>query len=195
VIFSEELDVNGRPGEYGGDWTVVARPFIEQRMLQYESDQVSFNLLALCRNPLGSTRRLLAESIRCQDILGASMKTKGMKCTPAWLDADGPDARCDKLSQYGLTNLDVEAATSQQEKVLLDRIASPTANVWQAQALRQELEEQQQLLRDEYAATVASMNDDAGAATGRQKDYTSAVHDWAKKLIDHRVLQALKRTS
>ena len=45
------------------DWMDLARPMIEERMQQYEGNQIQFNLLALCKSPLVSIPAELATNI------------------------------------------------------------------------------------------------------------------------------------
>ncbi len=160
-------------------------------MLQYETEQVSFNLLALCRNPLGSIRRALAEKIRCLDILRET-STEQDKPVTSWLDSDGSSTREEKLALYDLSESVIQAASSEQAEGLLSKIKASALSRVEKAKINQQLESEQENLLSDYAARQASMDDDSGVATGRKKDYSRAIHEWTKKLVDHGILQELQ---
>ncbi|KAH8887071.1 cysteine proteinase, partial [Thozetella sp. PMI_491] len=177
-------------GAFEGDWTSSVGPFIEARMLQYETEQVSFNLLALCRNPVGSLRRRLAENIQCLDILRDISTTKDEAVTP-WLANHESSMRAEKLTTYGLSEPDIQMASSQRSEGLLGRSKGAVLSSVEKTEICQKLIAEQENLLADYTAHQVSMEDDSGVATGRKKDYTKAIHEWTKRLVEHGVLQEL----
>ncbi len=96
-------------------------------MLQYETDQVSFNLLALCRNPLGSIRRGLAENIKCYDKLRQITHETGLELGAGWAGAEGTPERLEKLLVCGLSDSDIQGAPSNRLEEFLARTADPAS--------------------------------------------------------------------
>ena len=160
-------------------------------MLQYETEQVSFNLLALCRNPLGSIRRDLVEKIRCYDILLRTAESQGSKLPPSWVNGDSASTRQENLALYGLSESDVQAVSDDKTEKTLGVRDSSSYQPAELADIASRLEKEQGLLRSEYTAQLASMDDDAGVATGRKKDYSLVIHEWIKKLVDRGVLHEL----
>ena len=161
-------------------------------MLQYETEQVSFNLLALCRNPLGSIRRDLVEKIRCYDILLRTAESQGSKLSPSWVNGDSVSTRQENLALYGLSESDVQAVSDDKtEKTVGVRGDTSSYQPAELVEIASRLEKEQEQLRSEYTAQLASMDDDAGVATGRKKDYSLVIHEWVKKLVDRGVLHEL----
>lgn len=75
-----ELDgLRNKPQEIGptngNDWTTVARPQIEAKMLQYEGSQLSFNLLAVCRSSSSQLSQVIATMIAALRTIQSRMKS------------------------------------------------------------------------------------------------------------------------
>lgn len=176
-------------GQYADDWTAVARPIIEARMLQYESDNLTFNLLALCRSPLDALRQELLVNIRkllaleeCIPVLREMSSETAAK--RGWLHGDHEAT----LKEYGLHE---DVSKTQVPEVFLKEIAEPTFTTADGLDLEQILEDEQRQIRSEYAAELAATHEDEARVLGRKKNYAPAIHEWIKKLAEHEVLQEL----
>ncbi len=68
--------VDTLPGEYSQDqhWTAVMQPVLQERMMRYETERLSFSLLALCGDSLAPVRQRLAENIRSLVELESKLK-------------------------------------------------------------------------------------------------------------------------
>lgn len=203
----------GKMSEETTDWTDVARPFIESRMLQYESEQLSFNLLALCRSPLIHIREELVRNIGEYETLSRSewkivLKAEGGRSpTEETLTASYPPetgghsapegfvtvaSSAEHLAPFGLAkplNYDMET----HHPILTDAPdPDDREGIKQMLAMRrEELEMEQVRLRAEYEMECSMRRDDARMAGGRKKDYTPFIHRWVEKLADMEVLQEI----
>ena len=177
-------------GAYADDWTTVARPIIEARMLQYESDSFSFNLLGLCRTPLGALRQELVQNIRklltLRDHISNTPEMQSIATDErSWLD--GEDEA--NLAEYGVTKEDVAKAEAPQS--FTDKIKNASFESSEAMDLQQSLEDEQKRIRSEYAGELAAIDEDQARVLGRKGDYAPAIHEWVRKLAEHGVLQDL----
>lgn len=177
-------------GPFEGDWTTVARPTVEARMLQYEGENLSFNLLALCRSPLDGLRQELAVNIRKLHALKEqiSQKPEWASLTNSertWTSAEDEAA----LAEFGIQKATVEEAGL--EETFREKISKPSFDVPEVLDLQQNLEGEQKRIKSEYISELASMEEDLGRVLGRKKDYTPAIHEWVRKLAEHGVLQEL----
>ena len=177
-------------GQYSDDWTAVVRPIIEARMLQYESDNMSFNLLALCRTPLDTLRQELVTNIRKlltleKRILEIPEMSSIAASERTWLNGDDETS----LAEYGVSKEDLTTAAAPQS--FKDKISKPSFETAEALDLQQSLEDEQKRIRSEYVAELAATDEDEARVLGRKKDYAPAIHEWVKKLAEHGVLQEL----
>jgi ubiquitin carboxyl-terminal hydrolase L5 len=171
------------------DWTEVARPHIEARILQYEQDQLSFNLLGVCKCPLVQLSQDLARSIHKLERLTAHMKTSDslrdiiMDDPTAIKSAQDP-----RVATYNIASSPTTGVSDEQ----LDRkLANPSFGAIQALDLQQMLLSEQERLIHEYESELASNAEDEQRVKGRRKDHTPAIHAWVKKLAEHGVLEDL----
>lgn len=170
------------------DWTDVVRPFIESRMLQYESEQLSFNLLALCRSPLQQVREELTNNItelaQIQHAIHKIDPNLGLSFPAGVVN---PEQLC--VGSFGLPDtltLDMDA-----EHVLETHPLDTDGETLMEKLCRrrEELETEQGRLKAEYRTEVAMAEDDARRAKGRKKDYTPFIHEWVQRLADTGALQ------
>ena len=173
------------------DWTAVARPFIEARMLQYESEQLSFNLLSLCRSPLHEVREGLAKNItelaRIRYAIHRVDPDHGVSYP------EGTISSTDDVSfaDYGLPDtlsFDVNTVHAIETQPL---DAGGATLLQKLEARREELETEQARLKAEYRAEVCMAEDDSCRANGRKKDYTPVIHRWVEKLAETGALQEI----
>jgi ubiquitin carboxyl-terminal hydrolase L5 len=173
------------------DWTAVARPFIESRMLQYESEQLSFNLLALCRSPLHQLREELVGSIAEL----AQIQHATHKIDPS-LGRSFPEGTISSMpnvcfADFGLPDrlpFDLDSKHPLETETLEPGGATLMQKL---EARREELETEQARLKAEYRAEVAMADDDARRANGRKKDYTPFIHQWVQRLAEQGALQQI----
>ncbi|KAF4335002.1 ubiquitin carboxyl-terminal hydrolase isozyme L5 [Fusarium beomiforme] len=170
------------------DWTSVARPHIEGRMLQYEESQLSFNLLALCQSPLTSYSQTIARaaaSLRYLHTNTESLPTfKDLFSTEkAPLDIEDES----QLSDFNLTKSDI--ANIQVPEALQEKIKRPEFNMQSAYELHQELVAEVKAAMGEYRSELMAISDDEQRVKGRKKDYGPALHTWMKKLAEKGVLE------
>ena len=169
------------------DWTTVARPQIEARMLQYEDSQLSFNLLALCRSSLAAHSRKIAGNLASLKTLLNSIRSRPEFATfepsEKWLDDTSLPSF---LSEFQLTTTDVDNAPVPQtlhEKTLqLDTEA-------EANKLYESIVVDTKAVMGEYRAELISVAEDEQRVKGRKKDFGPALHKWVTKLAQKGVLE------
>ncbi|KAK3301526.1 ubiquitin thiolesterase-like protein [Chaetomium fimeti] len=107
-------------GEYEQDqhWTSVMRPVLQERMMRYETERLSFSLLALCGDNLDHVRQKLAANIRSLAELETMFRGHH----------HGPDSKLittqdvihsptdDRLSSYQLDEEDIQAVPESELK-------------------------------------------------------------------------------
>ncbi|KAF5003395.1 hypothetical protein FDECE_10052 [Fusarium decemcellulare] len=171
-----------------GDWTSVARPQIEGRMLQYEESQLSFNLLALCQSPLTAHSRAIARAAASLHYLHTRMQS-----CPTFTDLVCADKKpldiedTQHLSEYNLTPTDI--TNSSIPEAIREKINCSDIDTKSAYELHQELVIEVKAAMGEYRAELTSIADDEQRVKGRKKDYGPALHKWVKKLADKGVLE------
>lgn len=194
-------------GEYTDDWTAVARPFIETRMLQYESEQLSFNLLALCQSPLSALRRALAANMRSLARLESHRRANNNNnnhdhdhdrantnptAPPGSSPIDPSDAT--RLREFGLREADVTITAPPPPPLAATQEAEREPGVpdgGEEEARLQQLGAEQARLRAEYVGELAAMGEDAQRVAARREDYTLAIHTWVDMLASKGVLAEL----
>jgi ubiquitin carboxyl-terminal hydrolase L5 len=159
------------------------RPVLQERMMRYETERLSFSLLALCGDNLDPRRKKLAINIRHLADLEARFSNSPewhskpanhhIICTPT----NG------RLSAYQLDADDIQAAPEPQ--IPCDTTAETALKLWA------ELGAEQQRLCAQYQAELQMSGQEPTAILGRTKDYTAAVHEWVKKLADRGALRRL----
>ncbi|KAJ9134764.1 Ubiquitin carboxyl-terminal hydrolase [Pleurostoma richardsiae] len=184
-------------GPFEGDWTAIARPIIEARMLQYEEDNLSFNLLALCRSPLEAVRQELARNIQRLRVLWDGFWARHREhATNVVLDPDdtlgkkwihGDDEG--ELASLGIQKNDILKV--QLEESFQTRIRAPDFDLTSALELQQNLEKEQERIVAECFDEIKTIEEDEARFRGRKKDYTPAIHEWIKTLAEHGILQDL----
>ncbi|KAG4285697.1 hypothetical protein FPRO06_06957 [Fusarium proliferatum] len=171
-----------------GDWTCVARPQIEGRMLQYEESQLSFNLLALCQSPLTAYSQIIAHAAASLQYLH-----KNTESLPAFKDlisAEKPPLDIEdklRLFDFNLTKADIMRA--HVPDALQKKIKRSSFDSQSAYELHQELVVDVKAAMGEYRSELMAISDDEQRVKGRKKDYGPALHKWMKKLAEKGVLE------
>lgn len=107
-------------GEYEKDqhWTSVMRPVLEKRMMRYETERLSFSLLALCGDNLAYVRQRLAANIRSLAELEAQFRDNHYD--PGWGSKATQDiirhSTDERLPSYQLTEKDIQAVPESEIK-------------------------------------------------------------------------------
>ncbi|KAG6189939.1 hypothetical protein E4U27_006095 [Claviceps purpurea] len=192
-----ELDgLRSKPHEIGSingnDWTTVAKPQIEARMLQYEGSQLSFNLLAVCRNSSDHLSKTIASMAAALQAIDSRMKSN-----TTFVDitsADEPILIIEnegQLAEYHLCQDDIDSARlpARMKSALL----RPEWQVDEAYDMYQSFRTQLKSAIDEFRAELASADEEDRRVKNRKRDYGGALHCWAKKLAEKGVLEDIIR--
>jgi len=173
----------------------VARPLIQERMRQYEGDQIWFNLLALCKSPLLTKPAELA--INVQNL--RALESRLDKLRPDWqqflivegLDSDsvlrGPDPT------FRLTEALLDS--TQLCESLTDKLHDQTSTVEVLFPMREELTDSQKKLRAEIVDEIAAVEQDDERALSRRHDYTPMLHTWIRFLAENGDLESLLKAA
>ncbi|KAJ4291545.1 hypothetical protein N0V88_006142 [Collariella sp. IMI 366227] len=189
-------------GEYQphDHWTSVMRPVLQERMMRYETDQLSFSLLALCNDRLAEIRQQLATNI--QILSDFATKHHYTAQDPIHASTDP------RLFTYHLTTSDIQSISPDDLKAYAPSLypsphpspsrpptegphetAAHTTRVWE------NLAAEQSRLRTEYASEqrmgYGGGSQEPLKLVGRTKDYSAAIHEWVKRLAEHGVLREL----
>jgi len=171
------------------------QPVLEKRMMRYETERLSFSLMALCGDNFSVRRRRLAENIRILHQLNAKLSSANQEWTASrFADAD-PDVI------YRLEDTRLAAYQLDAEDILTCPDRTESANFPETQTVQAGLEvwektaKEQKRIRNEYEAelrtSLGGQESAAAAVFGRTKDHTAAIHEWVKKLAQHGVLKEL----
>ncbi|OBS22162.1 hypothetical protein FPOA_08498 [Fusarium poae] len=175
------------PVPSSSEWTSVAGPQIEARMLQYEESQLSFNLLALCQSPLAAHSQTIARAAASLQFLCTNtglpefeMLVRGEKLP---LDIDDES----QLSEFNITKSDITSA--QIPSALHYKLKRPGFDTQSAYELYHELVIDVKAAVGEFRAEMAAISDDEQRVKGRKKDYGPVLHKWMTKLAQRGVLE------
>lgn len=175
------------------DWTSVARPQIEGRMLQYEESQLSFNLLALCQSPLAAHSHTIAQAMASLNFLHTKVTcptfTELVSSESKPLDIDNET----QLSEFNLKRSDIDNASIPD--TLQDRISQPEFDSSKAYDLHQKLVIEVKAAMGEYRAELMAIADDEQRVKGRKRSYGPALHKWVTKLAEKGVLEDIIRNT
>ena len=177
-----------------GDWTSVAKPQIEARILQYEENQLSFNLLALCQSPLAALSQAIARAMASLLYLHAKMST-----SPTFTELVSAEEMPlniedeTHLEAYDLKRSDIDNAQVPDD--LRERLLEQGFDASKAYSLHQELVIVVKATMGEYRAELMAIADDERRVKGRKKDYGPALHKWVKKLAEKGVLEDVIKNS
>lgn len=174
------------------DWTTVARPQIETRMLQYEDSQLSFNLLALCQSPLATQSHKVAEGLASLQYLYKSIRPgPGLSDFEPRANLVDETNRPSFLSEFQLMASDVEKAVVPQS---LREKASNISSEEEAHELYDSIVVGTKATIGEYRAELVAMAEDEQRVKGRRKDYGPALHKWVTKLAEKGVLEDMVKS-
>lgn len=173
-----------------GDWMDVVRPLIEERMQQYEGEQIQFNLLSICRSPLATVPQQLADSFKTLRTIETQLDSIQEEWKHSIDDGElsGDDSHRD--DNFGISETMVQ--TAQPSATIVSLLASPQEmSVEYLLILRHEVLCLQASLRKTYLAELANIQQDHQRAACRRHDYTPLIHTWLKMLASKGVLGEL----
>lgn len=175
------------PLEDGVHWTNLVRPEIQARMLQFEENALSFNLLALCKSPLTIISRDLARTIRSFELLGnRTHDLDGWAGLVCGNDQPLKENEHERLAGFGIEKSDIDKA--EVDPTFAKKVNNPSMEAMELFELYSDLVTEQKSLIGDYNAEIAYMKEDEDRVQGRKKDHTPAIHSWVQKLAEHGVL-------
>lgn len=168
----------------------IAHPLIQERMLQYEGDQIRFNLLALCKSPLLTKPVELALNIKSLHALESRLD----ELRPDWEQFVIERSDSDSV----LRGPDVTFRTNQ---ALLDSVKLPhsftdklhdqTSTIEVLLSEREGLIDHQKKMRADLVDEIAAVEQDNERALSRRHDYTPMLHTWIRFLAENGDLKDL----
>jgi ubiquitin carboxyl-terminal hydrolase L5 len=167
----------------------LARPLIEQRMQQYEGNQIQFNLLALCRSPLISIPTQLAVNVKTlsavENHLSRLQSDWELFIGESELDSviHGPNSIY-KLTQELLDSVQLPEA-------IMTKLGNSAASGETLFQMRQELIAAQATLRAGMIDEESDIDQDNERALSRRNDYTPMIHAWLRFLASNGNLKSL----
>ncbi|KAL2172299.1 hypothetical protein VTG60DRAFT_6677 [Thermothelomyces hinnuleus] len=183
------------------------RPVLQERMMRYETERLSFSLLALCGDNLAHVRQKLAVNIRSLADLDTNFgdnpnwpsKTSGHDTIYIPTDARISAFQLDAEDIQAIQDIDLRLSLPQKQQQSLhsspapdDSDASGKTTVEAALELWAQLSAEQKRILAEYDNERKVENgQEPTAILGRTRDYTAAIHEWVEKLAGHRVLRRL----
>ncbi|KAG6040244.1 hypothetical protein E4U41_001119 [Claviceps citrina] len=194
-----ELDgLRSKPHEIGPtnehDWTAVAKPQIEARMLQYEGSQLSFNLLAVCRSSSTHLRRVIATMVAALHAIESRMKDNAPFAGITSADEPLLDMTNEaQLAEFHLCRDDVDNARLPAR--LESLLSRPEWQTDEAYDLYRSFRAQLKSAMDEFRAELFSAEEEDRRVKHRKRDYGGALHCWAKTLAEKGVLEDIIRMS
>ncbi|KAK2612110.1 hypothetical protein QQS21_001840 [Conoideocrella luteorostrata] len=176
------------------DWTAVARPQIEARMLQYEGSQLSFNLLAVCRSTLPHLSQTITIMLAAIRLIQTRMKGDTVFNDIVCADEQLLDVHNQtQLAEFHIHLSEVESAEVPMElKSALSRLHWP---VEEAYEMYQRFRAKLKAAMDEFRFELMFTEEDERRVRGRKRDYGGALHCWVKKLAEKGVLADIIRMS
>ncbi len=167
----------------------LARPLIEERMQQYEGNQIQFNLLALCKSPLISIPTELAVNIKTL----SAVENRLSRLQSEWERFIG-ETESDSVIRgpnpiYKLTHELLDSA--QLPDTIMDKLESPMTTTDNFFRIRQELIAAQSGLRVAIIDEESEIEQDNERALSRRNDYTPMIHTWVRFLASNGTLKGL----
>ncbi|KAJ0324539.1 hypothetical protein COL5a_007803 [Colletotrichum fioriniae] len=175
------------PLEEGVHWAELVQPEIQARMLQFEDTALTFNLLALCKSPLGILSGELASTLRSFEVLKKRTKDlDGWQSLIAGNDQPLKSSEIERLAGFGISGLDIQQA--RVDPAFERKVKKPSTDMVELFNLYDDLVTKQKSLIGEYNTEIGFVNEDDDRVQGRKKDHTPAIHSWVQKLAEHGVL-------
>jgi ubiquitin carboxyl-terminal hydrolase L5 len=183
---AQQLSANLRAGKYGKDWIQLARPVIEERMHEYEGDQIQFNLLSLCKSPLLTIPTQLAMNVN--SLITVEKYLSHLQ--PDWYYFTGEESSKTlrgPSAAFMLTHqlLDVTKASPTP----FYKFETPGITTAELFEIRAQLLQTQTTLQTAIIDELAAVNEDNERAANRRHDYTPMIYTWIRFLAENGTLQ------
>jgi ubiquitin carboxyl-terminal hydrolase L5 len=167
----------------------LARPIIEERMQQYEGNQIQFNLLALCKSPLLSIPIELAVNVKTL----SAVENHLSRLQSEWQQFIG-DSESDSVIHgpnviYKVTQELLDSALL--PKSIMNKLEDSTPSAENLFRMRQELIAAQNALRAAMIDEESEIDQDNERALSRRNDYTPMIHTWLRFLANNGALKGL----
>jgi ubiquitin carboxyl-terminal hydrolase L5 len=162
---------------------------IEERMQQYEGNQIQFNLLALCKSPLLSIPTELAVNVKTL----SAVENHLSRLHSEWQQFIG-DSESDTVIHgpnvtYKVTQELLDSVLI--PKAIMDKLDDSTPTAENLFRMRQELIAAQNALRAAMIDEESEIDQDNGRALSRRNDYTPMIHTWLRFLASNGALKGL----
>jgi ubiquitin carboxyl-terminal hydrolase L5 len=167
----------------------LARPMIEERMQQYEGNQIQFNLLALCKSPLLSIPAELAINVKTLSTVEDHLS----RLQSEWQQFIG-DSESDGVIHgpnviYKVTQELLDSALL--PKAIMDKLEDSMLTAENLFRMQQELITAQNALRAAMIDEESEIRQDNDRALSRRNDYTPMIHTWLRFLASNGALKGL----
>lgn len=181
--------------ELEGDWLTTVADVLASRMAQYEANDISFNLMALVKDPLIVLRKELSENVKgINAVEGALDNVEGE--WKGFLPADEEGKVLTTMSvELGISVQDIDDAglpPSVAEKLTKhDTLEEEGLTLQDLLDLRGQLASAQAPLRASIRDELESAESDKKKATMRRHDYGPFIEEWLGMLQENGELDAL----
>jgi ubiquitin carboxyl-terminal hydrolase L5 len=181
---------NFSTGDYHDeDWMGLARPIIEERMRQYEGEQIQFSLLALCQSPLVTVKNDLSANICTIAAVEKQLQIVQSDWRQFVVGEEFDKALTGPDPSYRITPQSLEAAPIYSD--VLSEIANSSIKTERLLELRKQLADSQTQLRTSFVEEATAIQEDDERAATRRHDYTPMVNAWVAALAEKGALKAL----
>lgn len=167
----------------------LARPLIEERMQQYEGNQIQFNLLALCNSPLVSIPTDLAVNVKTLTAVESHLTRLQSGWNQFIGESESEGIIYGPNSIYRLTQELLDSA--QLPKEIMNTLGKPIITAENLFQLRQDLVSAQAALRAGMVDEQSDIDQDNERALSRRNDYTPMIHAWLRFLASNATLKGL----
>jgi ubiquitin carboxyl-terminal hydrolase L5 len=177
-------------GSCNKDWLDVVRPIIEHRMLEYEGEQIRFNLLALCASPLLTVPRHLASNIHFLTSIEGQLD----RMQPDWRDFVTANQDSVAVLRGADVNFGVTESLLSEAQVSTATVSVPDYSIKEPHGLLQIRRESilnQKNLCQSYIEELAVIEHDKQRAARRRHDWTPLIRRWLEYLAKKGMLKGL----
>jgi ubiquitin carboxyl-terminal hydrolase L5 len=164
----------------------LALPMIKERMHEYEGDQIQFNLLSLCKNPLLTIPTQLALNVNNLITVEKSLS----HLQPDWHSFSG-DESGETLRGPNATFLLTPELLDMTKFEAFYKPEGPSITAANLIEIRAQLLWAQAPLRAAIIDELAAVDQDNKRATNRRHDYTPMIYTWVRFLAENGTLQGL----
>ncbi|KAF2717860.1 cysteine proteinase [Polychaeton citri CBS 116435] len=177
-------DLGSFAPEEGGSWLNIAQPALQARILQYTADEIHFNLMAVCHDPLVDDKERLAKNVKSIKAINQRLDA----LDTAWRELEGGETPGDLITgvseEYDMSQSDLEQIEDEEDP-------SPEDNLLELIKHRKSLTGQQSVLRAAVRDALKQSQQDIIEARQRQHNYSGFVKGWLEALAENETLTSL----